>query len=95
VNIRLRNLDAARNPVLQFLQNDQVVFSAPVKTGTFSSRLFNPGEYDLRILYDINGNGKWDPGQFSTIKRQPELTQSVSRKITVKPAWDNVFDISL
>ena len=95
VNIRLRNLDAAKNPVLQFLQSDRVVFSAPVKGGTFTSRLFNPGEYDLRILYDTNDNGKWDPGQFSTLKRQPELTQPVSRKITVKPAWDNVFDISL
>jgi hypothetical protein len=95
VNIRLRNLDAGRNPVLQFLQNDKVVFSASVKSGNFRATLFNPGEYDLRILFDTNGNGQWDPGQFFGVKRQPELTQPISRKITIKPAWDNEFDLSL
>jgi hypothetical protein len=95
LNIRIRNLDTARKPVLQFLQGDRVVFSAPVKTGVFNSRLFNPGEYELRILYDINANGEWDPGEFFRTKRQPELTQPISRKINVKPAWDNEFDLSL
>lgn len=95
MNLRLKNIDTSRNPVLQFLQSDRVVFSVPIKSGVFNSRLFSPGDYDLRILYDTNGNGIWDPGQFSAIKRQPELTQPISRKITVKPAWDNDFDLSL
>lgn len=93
--IRLRNVDASRNPVLQFLQNDQVVFSANIKSGVYRSSLFNPGDYDLRILYDTNNNGKWDPGSFFGTKRQPERVQPVSRKITVKAAWDNDFDLSL
>jgi len=95
LNIRIRNLAGARNPVLLFLQNEQVVFSAPVKSGTFTSPLFNPGDYDLRILYDTNNNGKWDPGKFFGEKRQPELVQPITRKITVKPAWENEFDVSL
>jgi hypothetical protein len=95
LNIRVRNLDTSRNPVLQFLQNDRVVISAPIKSGVYNSRLFNPGEYDLRILYDTNNNGQWDPGQFFGTRRQPELTQPITRKITVKPAWENEFDLSL
>lgn len=95
LNIRIRNLDAARNPVLLFLQNEQVVFSAPIKSGTFTSQLFNPGDYDLRILYDTNNNGKWDPGQFFGIKRQPELIQPVPRKLVIKLNVDNEFDVSL
>ena len=95
LNIRIRNLDAARNPVLLFLQNEQVVFSAPIKSGTYISQLFNPGDYDLRILYDTNGNGKWDPGQFFGVKRQPELVQPVPRKLAIKPNMDNEFDVSL
>ena len=95
IAIRLKNIDLQRNPVLQFIQNNQVVFSAPVKSGFFNQELFNPGDYHLRILYDDNDNGKWDPGSFYVNKKQPEIVVPVQRTITVKPAWDNEFDIAL
>jgi hypothetical protein len=57
--------------------------------------LFNPGEYDLRILDDTNNNKTWDPGQFFGVRRQPELVTPVSRRLVVKPGMDNEFDISL
>jgi uncharacterized protein (DUF2141 family) len=92
VSIRLRNIDLARNPVLLFVQNDQVMYAAPVKSGTFSKNSFVPGDYELRILYDTNDNGKWDPGQFFGTKRQPELVKPIEQKITIKPNWDNEFE---
>lgn len=95
LNIRLRNIDTAQNPVLQFVQNDVVVFAVPVKTATFNQNIFLPGEYDLRLLYDKNGNGIWDPGQFFGTRRQPETVRPIERKITVKAALDNDFDIPL
>lgn len=95
LRVRVRNVDASRNPVLQFVQADAVVFSAPLNGGIFSSNLFNPGEYDLRILYDANGNGKWDPGQFTATKKQPEIAMPIERKLIVKAGLENEFDISL
>ena len=95
LNIRIRNIDTARRPVLQFVQGDKVVFSAPLQNGAYTSRLFTPGQYDLRILYDENGNGRWDPGQFFGTKRQPELVYPVGQGITVKADWDNEFERSL
>ena len=95
LSIRIRNLDTSRNPVLQFLQSDGVVFSVNIKSGVYRSNMFNPGEYDLRILYDTNNNGKWDPGHFFGVKRQPEIAQPISRKIVVKAGGDNDFDVSL
>jgi hypothetical protein len=95
VRIRIRNLEGANNPVLQFVQNGQVVFSGPIKTGTFINNLFNPGDYDLRILYDRNNNGTWDAGQFFGVKRQPELVKPIERRISIKAAMDNEFDLSL
>jgi hypothetical protein len=74
------------------VQNNEVVFSAPVKSGTFTASRFVPGDYELRILYDTNDNGKWDPGQFFGIKKQPELVHPIEQKITVKPAWDNSYE---
>ena len=83
------------NPVLQFVQADKVVFSTPIKSGLFSQSLFLPGDYDLRILYDTNGNGKWDAGRFFEGKRQPELVKPIGQKINVKPDWENEFERSL
>lgn len=92
ISIRLRNIDLTKNPVLLFVQNEQVVYSASVKTGTFTASRFVPGDYELRILYDTNDNGKWDPGHFFGTKKQPELVHSIGDKITVKPAWDNTYE---
>lgn len=95
ISIRLKNIDLSKKPVLLFVQNEEVVFSAPVPNGSFSQSRFAPGDYELRILYDTNGNGKWDPGYFFGTKRQPELVKPIAEKITVKPAWDNQYDRSL
>ena len=94
ITLRLRNIDTAQNPVLQFVQNNKVVFSAPVKSGQFAQRLFPPGEYELRILYDTNGNGVWDGGQFFGTRRQPEIVFPITENISVKPAWDNELERS-
>jgi hypothetical protein len=95
VRLRLLNLDLSKNPVLQFVQSDQIKFSYPLTTREFNRTLFLPGEYDLRILYDENKNGEWDPGQFFGTHRQPEKVQPISRKLNVKANWDNLVDITL
>jgi hypothetical protein len=89
----LRNLDLSKNPVLIFLTNNAIYKSYPLSSTEFSSPLFLPGEYELRILYDENKNGKWDPGQFFGKHQQPEIAKPVGRKITVKPGWQNEFEI--
>jgi hypothetical protein len=95
LNLSIRNLDASANPVLLFIQNDAVVFSTPIASGNFTSKLFLPGDYELRVLYDRNRNGKWDAGQFFGEKRQPELVRPITQRITIKPAWDNELERSL
>ena len=49
--------------------------------------------YALRILEDANQNGKWDPGEFFGKHLQPEIVRPVSRRISVKPAFENEFEI--
>lgn len=95
LTIKFRNVDTSLHPVLQFVQENRVVLSAPISSGIYTNDLFSTGDYELRILYDRNGNGKWDPGQFFGVRRQPELVRPLPDKITVKAAWDNVFDKSL
>ncbi|MEI9910763.1 MAG: Ig-like domain-containing protein [Bacteroidota bacterium] len=95
LSLRFRNLDLSKNPVLQFVQSDEVVSSFPLTSVAFSQALFLPGEYELRILNDINQNGVWDPGEFFGKHRQPETVKPVQRRITVKENWDNEIEIVL
>ncbi len=95
VNIRLKGIDASMNPTLQFVQNNVVVFAAPVSTGSFNRNMFLPGEYELRLLYDKNGNGIWDAGRFFGEKRQPELVRPIERRLSVKPNFNNDIEIQL
>ena len=95
LDIRIRNIDTSQNPVLQFVQADKAVFSVPIKSGRYTQALFLPGDYDLRILYDRNNNGIWDPGNFFEGKIQPEIVRPILQKITIKPDWDNEFERGL
>lgn len=95
LKIRFRNLDLNKNPVLTFLLNGSTYKSIPLTSTEFASSLFLPGEYELRILFDDNKNGSWDPGQFFGTRKQPELVVPIERKIPVKPNWQNEFDINL
>ena len=84
LNLRFRNLDLSRKPVLQFIQNDQIINSFPLTSAILTKDLFLPGDYSLRILEDLNGNGIWDPGKFPE-RVQPELVKRIERTISIKP----------
>jgi len=95
LQLKFRNLNLAKNPVLLFFSGQTIFKSVALTTAEFSQAVFLPGEYELRILYDDNKNGTWDPGQFFGKKKQSELVKPVERRITVKPAWQNEIEITL
>lgn len=95
LTLRFKNLDLSNNPVLQFVQNKEVVYSFPLTEPTFSQPLFLPGEYNLRILRDTNGNGVWDPGKFFGERRQPEVAEPLARVINVKPNQDFPIEVDV
>ena len=95
LKIHFRNFDPSVNPVLLFVQNNEIKRSFPLTSADFSQSLFLPGDYDLRILNDTNGNGKWDAGEFFGKHKQPEIVRPINRRITIKPNWENEFEIAL
>ena len=95
LTLRFRNLDLTKNPVLLFVQNNEIKKSVPLTTTSFSQTLFSPGEYSLRILNDENKNGVWDAGEFFGKRKQPELVKPIQRTINVKANLDNAFDIDV
>ena len=95
VRLRFLGLQLSENPVLLFVQGDEVKFKHVFRNNTFNAQLFRPGEYELRIVSDRNKNGEWDTGQFFGEHRQPERVRRIARKINVKANWDNEIDIQL
>ena len=94
VLLRFKNLDLSKRPVIQFVQGDEVKMSFALTALQWSNQLFTPGEYNIRILYDDNNNGKWDPGNFKE-KKQPEKAVSLPQALQIRPNWDNERDIIL
>ncbi len=47
-----------------------------------------PDKYKIKIIYDSNGNGKWDTGSFQD-QYQPEKVEYINEVIKVRSNWDN------
>jgi hypothetical protein len=92
--LRFTNLDTGKHPVIQFLQNNELAFSAAINGTTYNNNRFNPGEYELRILYDEDESGKWTPGNYKN-RKQPEKVLSLPQKLNIRADWDNERDIQL
>jgi hypothetical protein len=94
LTIRTRNLDTSAGPILLFYQNEALEFTLPLRAERQSIRLVRPAEYDLRVLYDRNRNGRWDTGNYWE-KRQPERVVGRKQKLNLRANWDNELEIDL
>jgi len=98
IRLRFQNLDTALHPVLQLLQNEVIVKAIPLTSYEWYQKIIRPGEYDIRILFDTNRNGVWDPGSYKE-KKQPEIVRAVTTreggKISVKANLDKEYNITL
>ena len=94
LKISFQNIDLARHPLLQFMEGDKVKWTFAVEGREWKKSMLLPGEYEVRLLYDDNNNGQWDPGKYSE-KIQPEKAITLPQKIGVKANWDNDREVIL
>ena len=92
--LRFSNIDLAKHPLIQFTDGETIKYTFPILANEWSNKRFPPGEYNIRIVYDLNNNGKWDPGNYSK-KLQPEKVIGLDLKLAIKADWDNERDIKL
>ena len=93
LRIRFTNADLLKNPVLQIIQADKIIESIPITQKELFRKLYKPGDYDLRVLFDANKNGIWDAGNYKK-RKQPEVVQLINKKLSIKPDWDNEIEVS-
>ena len=94
LKIRFNNLDTTQNPVLQIVSGTEIIESIALKQKDFYRKLFLPGEYELRVLFDRNKNGIWDTGNYK-FKKQPEIVKLLDKKLSIRANWDNENEIAL
>lgn len=94
LRIRMPNLDTSQQIVLLIFKSDKLERTQPAVRKDLRFELFPPGEYEIRLLYDRNGNNKWDTGNYWE-KRQPEKIVTIPKKNNVRANWDNEITIEM
>ncbi|MFT3702966.1 MAG: Ig-like domain-containing domain [Agriterribacter sp.] len=94
LKLRIRNLDTAQHVVFLFYKADKVELAQPATGKQIDFKLFQTGDYEIRILYDANKNNKWDPGNYIR-KIQPEKVVVDGKKYNIRANWDNEITIEL
>jgi hypothetical protein len=80
--------DETINHIVQLLSGESVVCETQMKKN--EKVVFNfiqPGKYTLKIIDDLNNNGKWDTGDY-WFKRQPEPVGFFPTEIAIRANWD-------
>lgn len=81
--------DSATSKLLQLYDEDgkvvyEVSFTSQVNVDLFD---IHPQKYNARVIYDRNGNKKWDSGDFFA-RRQPEKVIYLEKQIELRANWE-------
>src|SRR5690606_7821862 len=68
--------------------------TAITKSGKIPFRQFPGGKYTLRIVYDENNNGEWDPGDVYK-KTQPERVWYLGKTFIIRSNWEQEENITV
>ncbi|HEY0899838.1 MAG TPA: Ig-like domain-containing domain [Sphingobacteriaceae bacterium] len=89
LTLRVTRPDTLTNYLVELLDPENLVLktdSVPAN-GVVEYRGYPTGKYGIRIVYDINKNGRWDTGNLKD-KRQPEPVFTIEKQLTLRPNWD-------
>ncbi|WP_353197368.1 Ig-like domain-containing protein [Parapedobacter defluvii] len=74
---------------------DFVYRSVPIQKSTdIPFRQYPGGKYTLRIVYDENNNGKWDPGDVYN-RKQPERVWYLGKTFIIRANWEQEESINI
>jgi hypothetical protein len=62
--------------------------------GQYAFPFLAPNKYQLKFIHDLNGNGKWDTGNYLE-KVQPEPVEFLLKTIEVRSNWDHDVTMNL
>lgn len=94
IDLKVNNIDSLQHPIVFLSKNSRTYLKQPLEKNRYRIKLFEPGDYDVKILFDSNNNGKWDTGDYWK-KLQPEKVVARKKPISIRANWDNEILIDL
>lgn len=101
VNIKVQGTHPRARYILQITNAQGKVQRelANVTPGSYTFEYVSPGDIMLRVVEDMNANGKWDTGDM-VLMRQPERTEIYKNDdgveiITTKENWEFDIDVDM
>ncbi|MBR5865497.1 MAG: hypothetical protein IKY89_04430, partial [Alistipes sp.] len=101
VKVKVRGTHPTARYILQFTNAQGKVQKElkDVTPGDYVFEYISPGDIMLRVVEDMNGNGKWDTGDM-VLMRQPERTEIYKNEegvetITTKANWEFDIDVDM
>lgn len=84
-------------PIIVQLTNEKgelqrEIYATEPQVYTFDN--LNPGKYQARVIFDLNGNGKWDTGNLLK-KIQPEKISYYPALIELRANWEKIETFNL
>jgi hypothetical protein len=94
IDLKIENMDTAIHPIVFLTKNAKLFLKQTLNKSRYRIKLFEPGDYEVKILFDVNNNGKWDTGDYWK-KLQPEKVTARKKPISIRGNWDNEITIDL
>jgi hypothetical protein len=94
IDLKVENIDSLLHPIVFVSKNSKTYLKQSLEKNRYRIKLFEPGDYEVKILFDLNNNGKWDTGDYWK-KTQPEKVVARKKPISIRANWDNEILIDL
>ena len=98
INFTINGLDSTMNYIVELIDEakEKVFDRRPLRASNPSINYNNypGGKYSLRIIYDENNNGRWDPADVYA-KKQAENIWYLNKTFTIRANWDQNETIKL
>jgi hypothetical protein len=89
INLTVNRLDSAKAYAIELLFKDKVVDQGRARFDTsfyLVKKGLEPGKYTVRIIEDLNDNGRWDPGHYDSGRQPEKVYTSILEE--VRPNWE-------
>jgi hypothetical protein len=80
-----------KNFIVQLIDTESKVIAEQKNVQKYKFNYLAAGKYRVRVIIDSNGNGKWDQGNFNSL-RQPEQIIFSQEEVSLKENWDQEFN---
>jgi hypothetical protein len=88
-NLKINCADFDGTWIIELVINEKTVYSEikPEGAAFVEFKAIQPGQYSVRCIHDVNRNGKWDPGNYTT-KQQAEEVLRYTLTQKMRANWD-------